>query len=102
MLLKGETNTYIIFLTTEDSAWYYPEETAFDNLYFVRNLSNRTVSIVTLDEAALTEARRSNQNIERVTLPLLREVLHQFVMGELIFTEQDIEEIERIIYRDRN
>jgi len=98
LLFSGRTNTYTIFLTTQDSDWYYPPEVESTAQYIVRNLSERTVSIVTLNDTELLEARRTNPNIERVTLPLLREILHMFVTGDLVLTEQDIEEIEKIIY----
>ena len=92
--------SYIIYLTTQDSAWYHPHEP--EKRYIIRNMVNRTISILTLSDEEFNEVKLSNPNIERMTLPLLREVLNQFVLGELVLTRSDIDEIENYIYAFRN
>jgi len=93
--------SYVIYLTTQDSAWYHPSSPESINKYIIRN-ANRTITLLSLDDEEFNDAKLNYSNIERVTLPILREVLSQFVMGELILTKQDVDEIENYIYAYRN
>jgi len=94
--------SYIIYLTTQDSAWYHPSDPESINKYIIRNHANRTITLLSLNDDEFNEAKLNYPNIERVTLPLLREVLNQFVRGEVILTRKDIDEIENYIYAYRN
>jgi len=88
---------YTIFLTTEDIDWYRLQEDDIINMYIVRNIQERTVDLVAMDEHAALEARQNNPNVERATLPLLRQILVQFVAGDIYLNELALEEIERIV-----
>ena len=130
LLPVGSSFTYVIFLTTEDIGFYNRNRTALletpSVIYIaeaeesVQNIPamdspvvhssadpiadtmELTLDIRALEEAALAEAVRTNEDPDMVTLMMLQDILNRFINDEIFLSEQDLGEIERSINRLRN
>jgi len=101
-LSTGNSRTYTIFLTTEDTAWYFDKEFEQAKLYIVSNPFTKTVRISILDDLTLREASRNGLITEQVTMLKLREIFNRFIDQEINLEKQDLDEIERYIKNYRN
>jgi hypothetical protein len=113
-LERGGTFTYTVYLTTEDITWYYPElyvepvrpapvepvveipeivvepEEIFDqsayNLAFIEDQA-RKLSLLT------------NEDYNVIVLRMLKDILNQFIAGEISLNELDLLQIDLAIER---
>ena len=102
VISAGSSSSYTIFLTTEDIAWYCPPSSETTNVYIISEASLRNVDIPAIEQDALQEALRSNEHPSVITLRRMKEVLNLFVIGDIVLSERDIAEIERIIRKHSN
>jgi len=93
ILNKDESFTYIIFLTTEDKAWYMPK------------IPMKTAGNTPLQkqQGVIVEYSNLYDNFEKesdlLTLHKLQDTLEKFISGEIVLNEQDLAEIELSIAR---
>ena len=102
VISSGSSVSYSIYLTTEDIAWYRPPGLEITNVYIISESSLRSINIAEIEREALREAMQNNEHPSVITLKRMKEVLNLFVVGDIVLTEHDIEEIERIIHRHSN
>jgi len=120
LLTSGNSFTYIIFLTTEDIGFYNRNRTALletpsvitiaetnepvqnNPAVPITNIPVQTINLRVLEENALAEASRTNEDPDMVTLMMLQDILNRFINDEIFLNEQDLGEIERSINRLRN
>ena len=98
----GNSVSYTVILSTEDIPWYCPPEQDVVNVYLIADSSLRNFNILTLEEFALMEAMRNNEDPNTFVLKRVQEVLNLFVVGDIHLNEQDMTEIERIVTKYRN
>ena len=98
----GNSVSYTVLLTTEDIAWYCPPNQDVVNVYLLADSSLRNFNILTLEEFALIEAIRNNEDPNTYVLKRVQEVLNLFVVGDINLNEQDMTEIDRIVKKYRN
>jgi hypothetical protein len=125
MLDRDQTFTYTVFLTTEDLAWYKisappPHMTASIVQKAVpipvfaqvkqepvieepisQPIEKSVIDISAIEAQAQIEAAEMNENVHKITLIKLREVLNQFIDDELLLYEQDLKNIEQAIENHR-
>ena len=102
VITVGSSSIYKIYLTTEDIAWYCPPKPEVTNVYIISESSLRGINITAIEQEAFQEAARNNENPSVITLKRMREILNLFVVGDIVLTEHDIAEIERIINKHSN
>jgi hypothetical protein len=103
-LERDETFTYIIYLTTEDKAWYMPK---IPMKAPVAASANKPEQKTTEEPVKIiVEYNSSGNNFEReadlLTLRKLQDTIKKFISGEIILNEQDLAEIELSIARIKN
>jgi len=114
-LQRGETLTYSIYLTTEDTAWYNsaivtselePEPEAARELQIevvrVTIEGAPPIDFNALKEAAAADAARRYEDADMLLLISLQNLLDQFIAGQINLNEQDLAEIERSINQLKN
>jgi len=118
----GKTFTYTVYLTTEDTAWYYPEQYAPKAKPVSPAVAAEPVVIPVEEPAVLIDegdkqAEQANYNmalIEKeareissntgdeynvIILRMLQNLLNRFIAGEISLSELDILQIELAIER---
>lgn len=96
ILAGGESFKYTIYLTTEDTAWYiWPHANIMERPI----VESPTISVTTIEKAAVKEAIESNEDTVLLTLLRFHEILGQFIDGKILLNEQDLLEIEMTIDR---
>jgi len=102
---SGNSFSYTIYLTTEDTAWYNSAlvpEPVREAQTMPGVIEAPTMNFTAMEEAAAVQAAQTNEDADTLMLIKLQELLRQFLAGELYLNEQDLAEIERTITRLRN
>lgn len=108
----GGTLTYTVYLTTEDTAWYYPElyarpekpvysEPEIIPEVAVYEPEKRYDFIALIEKEAGELSLETNEDFNVVVLRLLQNYLNRFIAGEIILNEDDITQIDFTIEKYR-
>ncbi len=117
-LPPGQSFTYTVYLTTEDIAWYLPQaenvlpaaqgaevtetsEPAVSSAgleeassHFASGIEAATINIEPIEDQASVVSEETGENVNIITLRLLRNILDEFIRGEIMLNEQDLKLIE--------
>jgi hypothetical protein len=121
VLEMGGTFTYTVYLTTEDTAWYYPEqyvqpvrpvppapapeiipEIAIEPVVIAEpqeQADQSAYNMALIEKEARELSLATNEDFNIIILRLLQNILNQFIAGEISLNELDILQIDLAIER---